>query len=291
MTMSKHTLLASCVASLTLLCTNANANDDENRLFNPGFETQHPAFPDLPLGWQDFNLDSDDYVDIGDMGAQVRSGNRSIRMTASTGSPDRFKGLTTNVFLPDGSDLYDPDYTYLGGDYVVSGYYLVPAGEMLDDTVVGVKLEFRREPPNFSVYTSFEFNLLDIPGAEETGGEWVPFSFTVTDAMMEAVGDFPPYATSASILPFRFYGGDYSPGTEPMGTVFFDDLCVVQLDPNGPCNEADFAEPYNELDFFDLSAFLMALGNQDPNADLTQDGDWDFFDVSLYLQIYGEGCP
>ncbi len=291
MIMSKHTLVASLAASFMLVGTAANANDDENRLFNPGFETQHPVFPDLPLGWQDFNLSSSDYVDIGDAGAQVRSGNRSIRMTPASTGADRFKGLTTNVFQPDGSDLYDPDYTYLGGDYVVSGYYLVPSGEMLDDTVVGVKLEFRREPPNFSVYTSFEFNFLDIPGAEETGGEWVPFSFTVTDAMMEAVGDFPPYATSASVLPFRFYGGDFSAGTEPMGTVYFDDLCIVQLDQNGPCNEADFAEPYNELDFFDLSAFLMALSNQDPNADLNNDNNWDFFDVSTFLQIYDMGCP
>lgn len=287
--MPSRTIIAALAGSIALLSTNALANDDENRLYNPGFEEQHPVFPDLPLGWQDFNLEGSDYVDIGDPDAQVRSGNRSIRLTPAAGAADRFKGLTTNVFRPDGSDLFDPDYEYLGGDITISGYYLVPDGETLSDTVVGVKLEFRREPPNFSIWSSFEFNLLDTPGMEETGGVWAPFSFTVTDAMIEAVGDFPPEPTSVTVLPFRFYGGDFGEGNEPTGTVYFDDLCVVQ--GAGPCNAADFAEPYGELSFFDLSAFLTALSSNDPAADLTNDNMWDFFDLSMYLQVFSEGCP
>ncbi len=45
------------------------------------------------------------------------------------------------------------------------------------------------------------------------------------------------------------------------------------------------------LDFFDVSAFLMAYNTQDPAADFTDDGNWDFFDVSAFLTAYNAGCP
>jgi hypothetical protein len=61
--------------------------------------------------------------------------------------------------------------------------------------------------------------------------------------------------------------------------------------PRSPCNAADFAEPYGELDFFDISAFLEALGNGEGMADLFYDGEFDFFDISAFLEIYSGGCP
>lgn len=59
----------------------------------------------------------------------------------------------------------------------------------------------------------------------------------------------------------------------------------------GPCNEADFAEPYGSLNFFDVSAFLDAFGQNTAAADINGDGQWNFFDVSAYLAVYGVGCP
>ena len=55
--------------------------------------------------------------------------------------------------------------------------------------------------------------------------------------------------------------------------------------------DADFASPYGQLDFFDLSAFLTAFGNMDPRADFTDDGTFDFFDLSAFLDAFGAGCP
>ncbi len=275
----------SLIAMLTLSGT-AMGNDAENRIYNPGFEEVNPVFPELPQGWNAFNLSASDYVDINDPGAYVHSGNRSIRMRPASSESTRFQGLTTNVFRPDGSGLYDPSYTYLGGDVTVSGYYLVPEGETLMDTVVGVKLEFRREPPNFSIWSSFEFGL----PANETGGAWMPFSFTVTDQMILDVGDFPPDPTSVSVLPFRFFGGAFGPGTSPTGTVYFDDLCLVQGATGGPCNPADINGD-GVLDFFDVSAFLTAYNAMDSAADLNHDGVFDFFDVSAFLTEFGNGCP
>lgn len=273
------------VMAIVCLCAAAGlaaAEGDENRIFNPGFEETNPA--NLPLGWNGINVGSAQYVGLGEF---VHSGERAIKIPPSATAATRFQAWTTNLFLPDGSDLYDPDYEYLGGDVTVTGYYLVPEGETLMDTIVGVKLEFRREPPNFSVYTAFEFAM----PANSTGGVWMPFEFVVTDAMMEAVGDFPPYATSVSILPFRFFGGEYGPGTSPTGTIYFDDLCMVQGDTGGPCNDADFAEPFGVLDFFDVLAFLQAFSASDPSADLNNDTLFDFFDVQSYLNAFAGGCP
>jgi len=57
------------------------------------------------------------------------------------------------------------------------------------------------------------------------------------------------------------------------------------------CNQADFAEPFGELNFFDVSAFLSAFAAQDPSGDINSDGVYDFFDVSAFINIFGAGCP
>jgi hypothetical protein len=61
--------------------------------------------------------------------------------------------------------------------------------------------------------------------------------------------------------------------------------------PGSPCNPADFAEPYGELNFFDVAMFLTAFIDGDPAADLEWNGVLNFFDVSEFLQIFTGGCP
>jgi len=46
-----------------------------------------------------------------------------------------------------------------------------------------------------------------------------------------------------------------------------------------------------QLDFFDVSAFLGAYGSNGSQADFTGDGTLDFFDVSAFLSAYNAGCP
>ena len=46
-----------------------------------------------------------------------------------------------------------------------------------------------------------------------------------------------------------------------------------------------------QLDFFDVSAFLDAFAKQDPLVDHTSDGLFDFFDVSAFLDAFAQGCP
>lgn len=58
-----------------------------------------------------------------------------------------------------------------------------------------------------------------------------------------------------------------------------------------PCpSPPDFVDD-DSLDFFDLSAFLNLLSENDAQADLNGDMSWDFFDVSAFLQLLGDGCP
>ena len=59
----------------------------------------------------------------------------------------------------------------------------------------------------------------------------------------------------------------------------------------GPCSVADLAEPYFELNFFDVSAFLSAYIAESDEADINGDGMFDFFDVSQFLTAYNGGCP
>ncbi len=47
----------------------------------------------------------------------------------------------------------------------------------------------------------------------------------------------------------------------------------------------------DQLDFFDVSAFLDAFGAQESSADFTADGAFDFFDVSAFLDAFSQGCP
>ncbi len=59
-----------------------------------------------------------------------------------------------------------------------------------------------------------------------------------------------------------------------------------------PCNGADIAEPFGQLDFSDVSAFLVAFGAMEAAADLAAPlGQWDFSDVVEFLNQFGGGCP
>ncbi|MFG0313795.1 MAG: Ig-like domain-containing protein, partial [Phycisphaerales bacterium] len=64
---------------------------------------------------------------------------------------------------------------------------------------------------------------------------------------------------------------------------------VIQI-PSAGCGLADFNAD-GELNFFDVSAFLVAYQNEDAQADLNDDGLFNFFDVSAFLTAYGAGCP
>jgi hypothetical protein len=71
-------------------------------------------------------------------------------------------------------------------------------------------------------------------------------------------------------------------------SIYYDDFSLVRV-IDAPCL-ADL-DGNGELNFFDVSIFLTALGSQDPIADFDGNNQWNFFDVSSFLMAYGEGCP
>ncbi|MBL4697879.1 MAG: S8 family serine peptidase [Phycisphaerales bacterium] len=46
-----------------------------------------------------------------------------------------------------------------------------------------------------------------------------------------------------------------------------------------------------ELNFFDISAFLVAFGASDPIADFDENSEFNFFDVAAFLAAFSAGCP
>jgi hypothetical protein len=68
----------------------------------------------------------------------------------------------------------------------------------------------------------------------------------------------------------------------PTGTFSIASVAVpCQADLNGD----------GDLNFIDVSQFLLAYGAGDPVADFSGDGVFNFLDVSSFLIAYGAGCP
>jgi hypothetical protein len=82
---------------------------------------------------------------------------------------------------------------------------------------------------------------------------------------------------------------EYDPSMDLASGYITDTVINFTTSGGGACS-ADMNGD-DSLDFFDVSAFLIAFGNQDPIADFQPDGSYDFFDVSAFLIAFGAGCP
>ncbi|MEM1331526.1 MAG: GC-type dockerin domain-anchored protein [Planctomycetota bacterium] len=301
-----RTAITLAAAGLLIPASFAAGNDAENRLTNPSFEDADPFLPFLPDGWGDIPQDvpvwSDEFA---------RTGVRSLEIPAPTFTS--FIGWTTNIF-DSGGNLFDPLYEYEGGDYVVSGYYMIPGDDPLAPStetapydIVGVKVELRRVPPNFSIYQAFEYTIGDVT---TTNGEWVYFEAVLTPD--EVSPDFPPFPGSATIVPFRFRVG----GTPtPQGTIYWDDLCVIQRSTDPTCvadvttsgtnpGNTGFGVPDGNVDVSDLTFFVEIWLGGDVAADVTTsgtnpgdagfgvpDGNVDVTDLTFFVESWITGCP
>ena len=67
-------------------------------------------------------------------------------------------------------------------------------------------------------------------------------------------------------------------------------LLSIKPGPGG-CSVVDFAEPFGQLNFSDVSAFLSLFSAGDGSADMNGDGALNFFDISDFLVAYSAGCP
>jgi len=116
------------------------------------------------------------------------------------------------------------------------------------------------------------------PAGSEVSGGWFTEQFALSTI---------PGFTANNQFQIRFTASD-----TPTGAVIEAGIDAVQLlsfDCSNPC-QADLTGD-GELDFFDISAYLTAFGAQDPAADFTGDGAFDFFDISAFLTAFSAGCP
>ena len=265
-------------ALLTAVCLAgpALAQCPDNTLYNGSFEIEDSIFAGEPEGWRQ--------IPQGDpiwSTQYARTGTYSFGLAFPSGGT--FLGFDTFLNNINTGDLYDPPYVYdngAGGDLIVSGYYLTPVGQAVGpdgsgpDSPCGIKLEFRRD--NSSIYQAFEFNIPDA----DTNGQWEYFEIVFTADTLTP--DFPPFATSVSILPFRFDAtGLFA------GEIYWDDLCVYQVADN-PC-PAD-VNGDGVLDNGDIGAFVQLFLASDLAADFNNDGILDNGDIGAFVAVFLAGC-
>lgn len=98
------------------------------------------------------------------------------------------------------------------------------------------------------------------------------------------VGDFVALTSTVRV---KFVASDLGAGSIVEAGI--DDVRIIGVSCSDAC-PADLTGDGN-LDFFDVSAFLSAYSAQDSAADFTGDGMLDFFDVSAFLSAFNAGCP
>ncbi len=104
---------------------------------------------------------------------------------------------------------------------------------------------------------------------------------------IQLIGSSETIYTGLDIVNGTLYGF----GPQPVG---FDTVIKIEMmDVSNSCNPSCEADLTGDgvLDFFDISSFLQSFGNGDPVADFTGDGSFDFFDISSFLTSFGTGCP
>ncbi len=124
-----------------------------------------------------------------------------------------------------------------------------------------------------------------------SGSETVDFS-TLGDTLTDITGTVSVSAgvvTLSGSFPIEASQPLVVDGSE-LGTVFVTGMATLVASAPVPECRADLTND-GELDFFDVSAFLQGLSVNDLCSDYNVDGAWDFFDVSAFLSDLGAGCP
>ncbi len=150
---------------------------------------------------------------------------------------------------------------------------------------------------------SFDYWYSDIPTGEVNGDQWaVEGSFnggatwiplrSSTIVSSDWRSDTILVGTEIAAtdqMRFRFLVDDS--GTQNVIEAGLDNIQIARF----VCEDIETCIPDMNsdgvLDFFDISAFLIAFGNSDPVADFNSDGQLDFFDVSSFIAAFNAGCP
>jgi len=116
------------------------------------------------------------------------------------------------------------------------------------------------------------------PAGAEVSGGWITKQFSLNE-----IPGFIP----TNQFRIRFSASDLGDGSVVEAGV--DGFELASFDCSNPC-VADINGD-GALNFFDISAFLTLFGNGDLAADITGDGVLNFFDISAFLSAFSAGCP
>lgn len=204
------------------------------------------------------------------------------------------------------------EFTEDGGGIIFSEWvvWMVAARDVFQVLAAAMPVE---EQTTFRTTSTITFTL-NTPEPFLTDG--LPTSFTMPLTSFSGTETFLRPKLDATV----FYDSDWVIGDEVGGAAVGWDICggrVVNFsttigtnqieDPNfqilfgnmvtwvsrsqtdNSC-PIDYVPPCGVLNFFDISQFLARFSALDPRADLNSDGDHNFFDVSILLQLYSNGC-
>ncbi len=256
----------------------------------------------------------------------------SLDTLAGVGSIDGFSidllngnDASTDLSITIGFDTFrtvDPGFIYLGGIPIT-----LPLGEvgqisnatLTQNAPAIISLTPIAEPGVFDIVGVIPSALdmtvsLMLPGGEPTQTPieqlpvLVPISgqiellgdgsmrMTLSAAPDAIVQEIPIEGVDLPAIPFELptLGSDTA-GVEftlSPQSIAIDASITITINANGsPAScPADLTGDGN-LDFFDVSAFLNAYGNMEPVADFDGNGEYDFFDVSAFLNAFTAGCP
>ena len=192
----------------------------------------------------------------------------------------------------------------LGVDAAVAAATGIPEGEGFHFAANNVWLKDNRIPPRGFTNAGFEAVQAAPVGYSYMDGQyWDDTEYAIPAGAVEAEVRVYFQLVSKEYIEFLRDQNDQT-GVDPLnpstGEIAYEQWelhgksPIVEMDFDtikftGGC-PADFTGD-GLLDFSDVTAFLIAYGNQDPSADLTNDALWNFFDVSEFLNLYGQGCP
>lgn len=190
----------------------------------------------------------------------------------------------------------------IGVDAAVSGLTGVPEGPSFHFALNNTWYKDNRIPPRGFTNAGFAaVQAAPVGYAYADGQYWDDTRFTVPAGATQALVRVYYQSVSREYAEFLLNENV----TNDTGIIFYQqwiatgrstpvlmDTLTLAVEPSaGPCNDADFAQPYGTLDFFDVQVFLQAFSMHEPSADLTGEGLYDFFDVLAFLAAFSAGCP
>jgi hypothetical protein len=308
-----------------LLLASGAAHAQTNGLQNGGFE-QLCAFcgGPFPEGWHSpggNTLAKRRFVGdgllpalspVGTPGALTPHAGVAVAEIGTSGSG--FFGLTTDTrnfcycdqtcqtFCPGPYPFYDPFFDYNAGDVVVTAWYMIPADSPIVNDAAGIKINVKVE--NQDVATLDFFDPLNSVITGHTNGQWVQHTVVFPRSEIQRqyecnrgiIPDCGCVCVPASPLPdhVKITPGRFAANPGASGTIFWDDIQFMQLDPPPNC-DPDVNQDGN-VDQDDVAYLINVVGGG-PNPtgidpDFNRDGNVDQDDVSALINtVAGAPCP